>query len=176
MNNIIRSFGDIEGNEEGIIVKGNKRRTPVLFVYDSVYKHIFLVSTFEPIIRRYDLDGNLLQRINLEGAIIDSVRFQAREALKQVSISGLSNDIIMGVPILQNPFIVEGNKLIISITGKNGIPFELYYDSKTIIDKKIIKCEIETEDKSVVPSALKDFNNIMLLYEGFYGRLFVKKN
>jgi hypothetical protein len=66
LGNINRSFGDVKGNEEGLI-QNQRKASSVKFVYDPLYKHIFLFSIGAPIIRRFDLNGNLLQRINIEG-------------------------------------------------------------------------------------------------------------
>ena len=180
LGNIIRSFGDIEGNEEGLIK--NKMRIEVKCVYDSIYKHIFLVSVGAPIIRRFDLNGNLLQRINIEGAIIDSVRAKEKQPPGIVQIVDKDGNLVTPDlsrvtyfrTYLASASSAEGHRLIIFIQNFGAIV--LHYNDNDIIDQKIIKCEIETEDKSVIPSALKDFNNIMLLYEGFYGKLFISKN
>jgi len=172
LGNIVRSFGDIEGNEEGV-VQNKKRMSQVKFVYDSLYKHIFLVSNWAPIIRRFDLNGNLLQRIDFEGKVIDTLNIAAERGRQR---AGNAPNAIGGTQYLINPSIVEGNKLLVSITKFGSLLLE--YDEKNIKDKKMIKYEIANVSNihsTIIFNSLgiKDFNNVRLLYSMFGGSIFV---
>ena len=185
LGKIIRSFGNIEGNEEGVVEKGTTKRAPLLPpLYDPIYKHIFLVSNSAPIIRRFDLDGNLLQRINIEGEIIDTLRAQEQQPLQGiVKFMDKEGNWVDVDPsrlrrhtfYLTSASLGDGHKLTICIQNLDGV-LELHYDDKNIIDKKIIKYENETNDIMLRPySIIKDYNNIKLLCGGFSGKMFVNK-
>ena len=229
LGNIIRYFGDIEGNEEGLIIEGSQRRDGyVKSVYDPIYKQIFLISQMKPIIRRFDLNGNLLQQINIEGEVIDKLREQEKQPsqviVKRIDKEGnivernvtdrVEGEVIdkLGeqekqpsqvvikqdkegniiverdaaadgvgvrklVTYLSSASITEGHRLAVYIPELRAT-LVLHYDDKNIIDTKIIKCEIETEGRFLTPFiALKDFNNMKLLYDQLLGgNILVSKN
>jgi hypothetical protein len=163
LGTIVRIFGNIAGNEKGLIIKDKQVKAPVRFVYDTLHKHIFLVSTFEPIIRRFDLEGNLLQQINIKGSFIDTIRFASKVANQDYA--RMSN-VISGVPFLRNPSLAEG-RLLVNI-GMGGVgTLVLYYDKNGITDRKMIKYEIESRENISGTLGLKDFSNInmKLLYD-----------
>jgi hypothetical protein len=168
LGSIIRSFGDIKGNEEGIMIKGKQRRSSqIKFVYDPLYKHIFLVSVGAPIIRRFDLNGNLLQRINFEGNRIDKLNVTAEEARQNAS----STSIEAGTFYLLCPSIIEEHKLLVTIGGFGSLV--LHYDENNIIDTKLIKHDIITEDKIWRWAlGLEEYNNMKFLYD-IMGQSFV---
>ena len=179
LGNVIKSFGDIEGNEEGVIeevlkpgdIEKKKEKIDMQFVYDTLYKHIFLFSNYEPIIRRFDLNGKLLQRINLEAAFFDKKRSETEET-KQMFAN--TPGVMVFTHYIMKPSIVEGKKLLINIPDFGSLV--LKYDDKNITDKSVIKYETVTvdsvENKQVIPNlSLKDFNSIKLLYD--YKNIFV---
>ena len=172
LGNIIRSFGDIKVNEEGLLIKGKQRRSSAIrFVYDPLYKHIFLVSTGAPIIRRFDLNGNLLQRINIEGERIATLNVTAEQAKQNAS----PNSIEAGTLYLLSPSILEGHKLLVTVGGFGSLV--LHYDENDIIDIKLIKYNIITENEIMrSPLGLKDYNNIKLLSDILFGNLLVNTN
>jgi hypothetical protein len=163
LDNVIRYFGDIEGNEEGVIIEGKEMQPPVQFVYDPLYKHIFLTTIDAPIIRRFDLDGNLIQRIDIEGEKIDELNVNAE---KQRKFYARSSKIMALTYYLLGPSIIKGHKLLVNVAGIGALL--LHYDDKNIIDKKLIKFEIASEDKNLTNiNALTTFqycNNIKLLH------------
>jgi hypothetical protein len=165
LGTIVKIFGSIAGNEKGLIIKDKQMKAPVRFVYDTLYKHIFLVSTFEPIIRRFDLEGNLLQQISIKGSFIDTIRFASKVA-RQDYIR--TPNVISGVPFLRNPSIVEGEGRLLVNIGMGGVgTLVLYYDKNDITDKKMIKYEIESRENISGTLGLKDFSslNMKLLYD-----------
>jgi hypothetical protein len=168
LGNIIRSFGDIKENEDGVVDKEKRRRTIVRFVYDSLYKHIFCFPSYEPVIKRFDLDGNLLQQINFEGNIIDEIRASSNRAKQHYANMPNTS---AGAPCLTNPSIIEGHKLLMTIPRFGSVI--LHYDDKNIIDKRVVKLEMDV--KSGIP-ALKDFNNIKLIYIYTTGEIYINSH
>ena len=128
-----------------------------------------MISEGAPIIRRFDLDGNLLQQINIAGDIVNKKHISAFIRRQKIAhLSSISTD-----TYLRSPYITEGHKLLVYIHKFGAL--ELHYNDKDIIYKKIIKCEIETEDNNVVPWGIIKNDNIMLLYQSSPGKLFINK-
>jgi hypothetical protein len=178
----------MERNEEGLVIKekhhtrssSNKRLInrdnltvkekekishSFQFVYDPIYKHIFLVSNSlpvrKPIIRRFDLNGNLLQRI-------DIFAYNQTEELSANRPKYISTAIEV-----DNPSILEGHKLLVNVQNIGSLL--LHYDDKNVIDTKLIKYSIEDGGKRTSLLKLKYFNNVKLLYDRYIGKVFINK-
>jgi len=124
------------------------------------------------LVRRFDLDGNLLQRINIEGNRIDELNAVAERARQNAS----PNFIEAGNPYLMRPSILDGHNLLVPVSGFGSLV--LHYDENDIIDAKLIKYDIITEDKFMRWTLdYKDCNNIKFLYDNlFSNNVFINKD
>jgi hypothetical protein len=129
----IKGIGRI--NKTDHFAFSNNIRQPYFVITNEKSQHIWCISKFLPLIRKYDFEGNLLEEIRFKSKDIESLMKISEASLIEKKLTNKNNKIVGGRVIISCPQLHRNNHLFINIGNHGNLEISSHGATSRVIKK-----------------------------------------